>query len=58
MQLADVRFVPIADIPKGGQNQRQYPRRMWFADLPSARIALCGPSIASNPYMLTVKHQG
>jgi hypothetical protein len=36
--------------------------RMWFADLSFAPYrapeSTCGPSIASSPYKLTVKHQG
>ena len=54
--------VPSNPMLADSMFRSQGPDRMWFADLPSACIApsdsTCGPSIASNPCMLTVKHQG
>ena len=57
-----VRLVPIADIPRADRTSGNI-RIGWGSPtylLP--RIAppesTCGPSIASNPYKLTVKHQG
>ena len=39
---------PLRGNPKGGQNQQQYPHRMWFADLPSAAYRALGINLRAE----------
>ena len=44
--------------PLAARAQQALPVIGYLRSTPSTSDSTCGSSIASNPYMLTVKHQG